>query len=833
MPAVAEGVDQAEAELRRPCATTGSPRRGARRPRSSCSGRGRGRRPGCSGRSGFAALRARDLRRSRGTSGRRSRSRPAPSLWVRRREAQQVDAGRRRGAALGDVAGRRRSCRAPRRRPRRRPSGPGAPVAGAGGARGPRPAASGGTAARATDPRAHRELLQGGRPPGSLGVCRASRPRAGGGDREAPQARERGGDLVAARAGEVARVARGLLGERVEDVEAALVEERVEGVEDLGKRRVAVDEAAPRELEREADRARLARVERAGRGAPSSIRSTPNSRSSRPRAAILHLAPAARRVEAPGHGDARRGEREGRRALGRAARRVRARDLPRRARRVEGLRSRASRSPCRRRRGSRRSRPSRAPSRRRRPAQSSRTRSTKGVIGSCSFATSACMRASRSMKFVAEVSSSRRRRREPASSASTRFAAWLVLPLASSVQKASGRAPPGSAPEEGRDVDLLDAAAVLGAELHGVGARRDALAAVARHVGVDAALERAQQRRLPVVAAADDERHALRDAEPRDASARAPPRGGSASSTRSASGARSATARSASGQVARAARAREDRAVGEERDEAARRGAGRAGAPGPRRSRRSPPASPAGSDDARSAARASWRSSPPRRNAASQPEHAPLVGGERDREPRLDEVRPHGDGACARAPPGRRRRSAPARSCPRRAPRGCARELARARARARKSSSAMRRVRPSKSAGGNAASSIGTRSRTREGGAKGSGCTWSTWSSIAAEPEAPAQILVGAGSRARRSARGAPAARSRPACRRRVADRRQPQVALSRRASPGRSGGGRPPSRARGRARRGPRGGARRRRAARSGRRRRPRRAGGGAKVGS
>jgi len=40
------------------------------------------------------------------------------------------------------------------------------------------------------------------------------------------------------------------------------------------------------------------------------------------------------------------------------------------------------------------------------------------------------------MKFVADVSSSRRRRREPASNPSTMFAAWLVLPLASSVENA-------------------------------------------------------------------------------------------------------------------------------------------------------------------------------------------------------------------------------------------------------------------------------------------------------------------------------------------------------------------------------------------------------------
>jgi hypothetical protein len=45
------------------------------------------------------------------------------------------------------------------------------------------------------------------------------------------------------------------------------------------------------------------------------------------------------------------------------------------------------------------------------------------------------MRASRTMKLVAEVSSSSSSAVAPASSASTMFAAWLVLPLASSDEK--------------------------------------------------------------------------------------------------------------------------------------------------------------------------------------------------------------------------------------------------------------------------------------------------------------------------------------------------------------------------------------------------------------
>ena len=79
-----------------------------------------------------------------------------------------------------------------------------------------------------------------------------------------------------------------------------------------------------------------------------------------------------------------------------------------------------------------------------------RTRSTRGTMGSASRATSACIRASRIIRFVAEVSSSRSSRRDPASSASTSEAAWLVLPLAFSVVKASVERPPGSSRMKGR-----------------------------------------------------------------------------------------------------------------------------------------------------------------------------------------------------------------------------------------------------------------------------------------------------------------------------------------------------------------------------------------------
>jgi hypothetical protein len=53
-------------------------------------------------------------------------------------------------------------------------------------------------------------------------------------------------------------------------------------------------------------------------------------------------------------------------------------------------------------------------------------------MGSLSGVTSAAMRASLIMKFVAQVSSSMMRQLQPASTASCMLAAWLVLPLASS-----------------------------------------------------------------------------------------------------------------------------------------------------------------------------------------------------------------------------------------------------------------------------------------------------------------------------------------------------------------------------------------------------------------
>ena len=59
----------------------------------------------------------------------------------------------------------------------------------------------------------------------------------------------------------------------------------------------------------------------------------------------------------------------------------------------------------------------------------------KGVIGSLSGLTTFCMKASRTIKFVAEVSSSSRNRWLPASMLSTIPAACDVLPLASFVEK--------------------------------------------------------------------------------------------------------------------------------------------------------------------------------------------------------------------------------------------------------------------------------------------------------------------------------------------------------------------------------------------------------------
>ena len=67
----------------------------------------------------------------------------------------------------------------------------------------------------------------------------------------------------------------------------------------------------------------------------------------------------------------------------------------------------------------------------------SRIRSTKGVMGSWSFWTSCCIRASRTIKLVADVSSSSNNTSAPTSRASIILAAWLVLPLASSVQNES------------------------------------------------------------------------------------------------------------------------------------------------------------------------------------------------------------------------------------------------------------------------------------------------------------------------------------------------------------------------------------------------------------
>lgn len=73
----------------------------------------------------------------------------------------------------------------------------------------------------------------------------------------------------------------------------------------------------------------------------------------------------------------------------------------------------------------------------------------KGVIGSASAGIRARMRASRIMKFVAEVSSSISRAGLRASSASTRPAAWEVEPLALAVTNAEVSVPCGSPPMNG------------------------------------------------------------------------------------------------------------------------------------------------------------------------------------------------------------------------------------------------------------------------------------------------------------------------------------------------------------------------------------------------
>jgi hypothetical protein len=64
-------------------------------------------------------------------------------------------------------------------------------------------------------------------------------------------------------------------------------------------------------------------------------------------------------------------------------------------------------------------------------------------MGSEVLATNSCIRRSRIMKLVAEVSSSSRRQEAPVSSASTRAVACDVEPDASSVEKLSVPWPPG------------------------------------------------------------------------------------------------------------------------------------------------------------------------------------------------------------------------------------------------------------------------------------------------------------------------------------------------------------------------------------------------------
>ena len=90
----------------------------------------------------------------------------------------------------------------------------------------------------------------------------------------------------------------------------------------------------------------------------------------------------------------------------------------------------------------------------------------KGRTGSCSRATSCCMRPSRIMKLVAAVSSSTSRHRVPASRASTIAAACDVEPEAWPGAEKGVVVLEGQVADEGAQVDAGGAAAVLGAHGH-------------------------------------------------------------------------------------------------------------------------------------------------------------------------------------------------------------------------------------------------------------------------------------------------------------------------------------------------------------------------------
>ena len=121
--------------------------------------------------------------------------------------------------------------------------------------------------------------------------------------------------------------------------------------------------------------------------------------------------------------------------------------------------------------------------------------------------------------FVAEVSSSISSAEAPASTASTREAAWEVEPEALVVENARVSAPEGrpvrkgemSTPVTARPSSARIAAAIVPGD--------HPFAAITRLVRVDALGERAQQRGLAVVAAAHDHRDAVRHAHPAHAPA--------------------------------------------------------------------------------------------------------------------------------------------------------------------------------------------------------------------------------------------------------------------------------------------------------------------------
>lgn len=127
------------------------------------------------------------------------------------------------------------------------------------------------------------------------------------------------------------------------------------------------------------------------------------------------------------------------------------------------------------------------------------------MIGSFSLAMTSCMKASRTMKLVAEVSSSSRKTLLPASHSFYDTGSLGGTSTGVFRGKTTGVFLVRKIIDEEGDIYIFDEASVLGAEFQGGFVGDDVFAAVTGNMVVDAKLQGIQKRGFAMIAAAHDQ----------------------------------------------------------------------------------------------------------------------------------------------------------------------------------------------------------------------------------------------------------------------------------------------------------------------------------------